>query len=181
MDSNYWSRHGEIPLGRAMWFPRTAPPALRGTDPERGEKFESLFLQQRVGHEPHGQNRTRSRPEPKVRIQLSPAVTRVSCRRSASPDFTPERDAESEPASDGRPIDVDAPGHRAAIASSSLRRSPTKETPRSFRSSAVRLGSTSASILFARNTGSYCSSPRRLSQAAMSTTASPDRSHSRIG
>ena len=26
MDSNYWSRHGETPLGRAMWFPRTAPP-----------------------------------------------------------------------------------------------------------------------------------------------------------
>src|SRR4029077_17533237 len=34
MDSNYWSRHGETPLGRAMWFPRTAPPARRGTDPE---------------------------------------------------------------------------------------------------------------------------------------------------
>jgi hypothetical protein len=41
MDSNYWSRDGETPLGRAMWFPRTAPPALRGTDPERDEKFES--------------------------------------------------------------------------------------------------------------------------------------------
>jgi hypothetical protein len=37
MDSNYWSRHGETPLGRAMWFPRTAPPARRGTDPERDE------------------------------------------------------------------------------------------------------------------------------------------------
>ena len=36
------------------------------------QRFESLSLQQRVGHEPHGQNRTRSRPEPKVRIQLSP-------------------------------------------------------------------------------------------------------------
>ena len=23
MDSNHWSRHGETPLGRAMWFPRT--------------------------------------------------------------------------------------------------------------------------------------------------------------
>src|SRR5271167_294424 len=22
MDSNYWSRHGKTPLGRAMWFPR---------------------------------------------------------------------------------------------------------------------------------------------------------------
>jgi hypothetical protein len=38
----------------------------------RNRKFESTPLQQRVGHEPHGQNRTRSRPEPKVRIQLSP-------------------------------------------------------------------------------------------------------------
>ena len=39
----------------------------------RDRGFESISLQQRVGHEPHGQNRTRSRPEPKVRIQLSPA------------------------------------------------------------------------------------------------------------
>jgi len=36
MDSNYWSRHGETPLGRTMWFPRKAPPAWRGTDPESG-------------------------------------------------------------------------------------------------------------------------------------------------
>src|SRR3974377_1707849 len=48
MDSNYWSRHGETPLGRAMWFPRTAPPAWRGTDPERDEEFESISLQQTV-------------------------------------------------------------------------------------------------------------------------------------
>jgi hypothetical protein len=48
MDSNYWSRHGETPLGRAMWFPRTAPPARRGTDPERDEKFESISLRQPV-------------------------------------------------------------------------------------------------------------------------------------
>jgi len=54
MDSNYWSRHGETPLGRAMWFPRTAPPARRGTDPERDEKFESGFLQRRVIYEPRG-------------------------------------------------------------------------------------------------------------------------------
>ena len=39
----------------------------------RDRWFESGFLQQRVGYEPHGQNRTRSRPEPKVRIQLCPA------------------------------------------------------------------------------------------------------------
>jgi hypothetical protein len=77
MDSNYWSRHGETPFGRAIWFPRTAPPDRRGTDPEGDEKFESGFLQQRVGHEPHGQNRTRSRPEPKVRIQLSPPASLV--------------------------------------------------------------------------------------------------------
>ena len=48
MDSNYWSRHGETPLGRAMWFPLTAPPARRGTDPERDEEFESISLQQGV-------------------------------------------------------------------------------------------------------------------------------------
>src|SRR6516162_3064547 len=44
----YWSRHGETPLGRAMWFPRTAPPARRGADPERDEEFESISLQQTV-------------------------------------------------------------------------------------------------------------------------------------
>jgi hypothetical protein len=48
MDSNHWSRHGETPFGRAMWFPRTAPPARRGTDPERDEKFESGLLRQGV-------------------------------------------------------------------------------------------------------------------------------------
>src|SRR6516164_137581 len=47
MDSNYWSRHGETPYGHAMWFPRTAPPAWRGTDPESDEKFEFGFLQRR--------------------------------------------------------------------------------------------------------------------------------------
>jgi hypothetical protein len=49
MDSNHRSRHGETPLGRAIWFPRTAPPARRGTDPERDKKFKSGFLQRRVG------------------------------------------------------------------------------------------------------------------------------------
>src|SRR5436190_19682789 len=48
MDSNYWFRHGETPFGRARWAPRTAPPARRGTDPERDEKFESRLLQRRV-------------------------------------------------------------------------------------------------------------------------------------
>ena len=47
MDSNYWSRHRETPLGRrARWFPRTAPPARRGADPEWDEKFESISLRQ---------------------------------------------------------------------------------------------------------------------------------------
>ena len=40
----------------------------------RNRWFESSPLQQRVGHEPHGQKRTPSRPEPKVRIQLSPVA-----------------------------------------------------------------------------------------------------------
>ncbi len=48
---------------------------------------------------------------------------------------------------------------KAAIASSSLRRSPTAETPTSLRSSAVSRGNTSASILLSRNFSSYC--PRR--------------------
>jgi hypothetical protein len=52
VDSNYWSRHEEIPLGRAIWFPRTAPLARRGTDPETDEKFESGFLRQRVCRKP---------------------------------------------------------------------------------------------------------------------------------
>jgi hypothetical protein len=29
----------------ALWFPPMVPPARRGTDPERDEKFESGFLQ----------------------------------------------------------------------------------------------------------------------------------------
>jgi hypothetical protein len=37
MASNHSFRHGEMLLGCAMWFPRTAPPARRGTDP-RGTK-----------------------------------------------------------------------------------------------------------------------------------------------
>ena len=41
------------------------------------------------------------------------------------------------------------------MASSSLRRCPTIPTPRSFRSSAVRLGRTVSSISFSRNAASY--------------------------
>jgi hypothetical protein len=49
--------------------------------PSRNRKFESTPLQQRVGHEPHGQNRTRFRPELKVRIQLSPRRVRAAYDR----------------------------------------------------------------------------------------------------
>ena len=59
---------------------------------------------------------------------------------------------------------------RAAIASSSLRRCPTAETPRSFRSSAVRLGRTVSSISFSRNAASYFPRPRLRSQTTMSMT-----------
>jgi hypothetical protein len=38
----------KLPLGRAMWLPRTAAPARRGTDPEGDEKFASGFLRRRV-------------------------------------------------------------------------------------------------------------------------------------
>jgi hypothetical protein len=63
-------------------------------------------------------------------------------------------------------VGASAPG--AAIASSRRRRCPTKVTPRSFRSSAVRLGNTLSSISFARNAGSYCSSLSFRSQSATS-------------
>jgi hypothetical protein len=59
------------------------------------------------------------------------------------------------------------------MASMSRRRWPTKLTPRSFRSSTVRLGNTLSSISFARNAGSYCCSPRPWSHAAMSTALLP--------
>jgi hypothetical protein len=46
-----------VPLRRnsikyAMWAPRAAPPARRGTDPGRDEKFESCLLHRRVRCEP---------------------------------------------------------------------------------------------------------------------------------
>src|SRR6516162_1261797 len=44
LDSNYRSHHGETRVGRAMWFPQTAPPARRGTDPERGFTKRLLSL-----------------------------------------------------------------------------------------------------------------------------------------
>jgi hypothetical protein len=48
INSNYWSRHGETHIGRAIWFPRAAPPARISTDSERDEKFASGSLQRRV-------------------------------------------------------------------------------------------------------------------------------------
>ena len=45
---------------------------------------------------------------------------------------------------------------------------PDQVTPRSFRSSIVRLGRTVASISFARNAGSYCSSPSLRNHSATS-------------
>ena len=57
------------------------------------------------------------------------------------------------------------------MASSSLRRCPTNPTPRSFKSSAVKLGRTVSSILFSRNAASYCSRPRLRSQPPTSMTA----------
>jgi hypothetical protein len=84
----------------------------------------------------------------------------VSWRRSASAGAVPPLGAMDGVGSGG------AAARRAAIASSSRRRSPTKVTPRSFRSSAVRLGSTSASILFSRKACSYCSSRRLRSHSA---------------
>ena len=62
----------------------------------------------------------------------------------------------------------------AAIASSNRLRCPIGTTPISLRSSDVRRGNTLASISFARNASSYCSSPRPRSHAAMSTLASLD-------
>jgi nucleotidyltransferase substrate binding protein (TIGR01987 family) len=50
----------------------------------------------------------------------------------------------------------------AAMASSNLRRWPIATTPISLRSSDVSFGSTSPSIAFARNAGSYWGSPKTL-------------------
>src|ERR1700730_8231269 len=60
---------------------------------------------------------------------------------------------------------------KAVMASRSLRRCPTIPTPKSFRSSAVRLGRTVSSISFSRNAASYLSRPRLRSQPLRSITA----------
>src|SRR5262252_7358844 len=56
---------------------------------------------------------------------------------------------------------------RAAIASRSLRRWPTTETPRSFKSSAVRFGRTVSSISLSRKAASYRPRPRLRNQTTM--------------
>src|SRR5262245_8812808 len=61
-----------------------------------------------------------------------------------------------------------------AMASRILRRCPTIETPRSFRSSVVRLGRTVSSISFSRNAASYFPRPRLRSQTTTSITAPPN-------
>src|SRR6516164_2905921 len=106
-----------------------------------------------------------SRAESSVEPTRSQNMT-VSCRRSAA----------STGGAATLAADPGATPPSAAMASSSLRRWPTNVTPRSFRSPAVRRGSTLASIAFSRKAASYCSSPRPRSHAATSTLASPTRS-----
>jgi hypothetical protein len=57
---------------------------------------------------------------------------------------------------------------RAAIASSNLRRCPTMPAPKSFGSSAVKLGRTVSSISFSRKAASYFPRPRLRSQTTTS-------------
>ena len=86
----------------------------------------------------------------------------VNCRRSGPVA------SDSAPAS-GSGIGLPC---SCVTASSSFRRCPTEVMPMSFRSSAVRHSSTSASTLFSRNADSDCSKPRRWSHAAISTPSS---------
>src|SRR5215471_1264477 len=105
-----------------------------------------------------GSTRTDSGVEPTRSQNMT-----VSCRRSASPKMADGTAAAAA---------GDAPPPKEAIASSSLRRSPTAATPISFRSSAVSFGSTSHPIAFSAKAGAYCPRPRPWSHPAMST-ASP--------
>lgn len=61
--------------------------------------------------------------------------------------------------SDSRSLAFASP-RSAAMASSSVRRCPTRPTPKSFKSSAVKHGRTLSSIALSRNAASYCSRPR---------------------
>src|SRR5262249_59847656 len=58
-----------------------------------------------------------------------------------------------------------------AAASRSFRRCPTIPMPKSFKSSAVKLGRTVSSISFSRNAASYLSRPRPRSQLPTSIIA----------
>src|SRR6516164_5614072 len=72
---------------------------------------------------------------------------------------------------------VFASERRSAIASRNTRRSPTVETPNSFRSSAVRRGRTFSVIELLRKVASYFSRPRLRSQLATSMTSRPAQAH----
>jgi hypothetical protein len=71
------------------------------------------------------------------------------------------------------------PSRRAEIAASSLRRWPTRLTPRSLRSSAVSSRRTSASIALSRNADAYCSSPSPRSHLVISVAIAGIRDHKR--
>jgi hypothetical protein len=73
----------------------------------------------------------------------------------------------------GGPVDrrKSVGSRRAAMALRSFRRCPTKTTPKSFKSSAVKVGRTVSSISFSRNAASYLSRPRPRSQLLTSILA----------
>ena len=48
MDSNHRSRHGETPLGRAIWFPRTAPTGSERHRSEEGQKVQDASRRPRL-------------------------------------------------------------------------------------------------------------------------------------
>ena len=122
-----------------------------------------------------GSSRAESAVEP-ARSQNST----VTCRRSAEPASRSEADCGTDGPMVGEGLGAgiaaapEANGARsAAAAASSLRRCPTAATPISFRSSAVRSGSTEVSTRLSRNAASYWPRPRPCSQAPTSVTGRP--------
>ena len=113
----------------------------------------------RISRTSSGSSREASAVEPTKSQNIT-----VTCRRSAS-------GLAADPAS-WSAASTAGMDFRAAIAADNRRRSPTRMTPRSLRSSAVRLGSRSAPILFSRNAGSYCSSPSFRNHSTTSMAAS---------
>jgi hypothetical protein len=85
MDSNYWSRHGETALMRAIWFPRTARPARSGIDPERDEKFESVFLQRRVSNEPSAGDLPEARRQAQCSLRKNGSTFLTSANQAECP------------------------------------------------------------------------------------------------